>query len=111
MKRTKRYGGFRIGDRVKHEHFGTGVVTGYYCGCIFVDFDIRTDVDCPFAPNQLINLTSIEENIGKILEPAPLISEEINRLMGSICKILEYSPLPSPYTRDVYSTTNDFITL
>lgn len=138
MKRTRRYGGFRIGDRVKHKKFGKGVVEGYFNGCIFVWFDkFVTNGDyfgSTIAPNQLINLTRIEEN--KITDPLPLMREEtakklaelllksnedlINKraeesinLMAKdandvVSAIFAPDPLPSPYTRDVYTSSKDF---
>lgn len=68
MKRTKRYGGFRIGDRVypknkkdwrldegKVIHFQNGYVIAQFFDCGF------TNPVLPFMPNQLINLTRQQE--------------------------------------------------
>lgn len=129
MKRTKRYGGFLIGDRVKHKKFGKGVVEGYFNGCIFVWFDkfvMNGDYfGSSIAPNQLINLTRIEEEkVGRFLNKAinegvfeiPLTEEDAKDIIAK--KQQEYvkhfarkhfgDPLPSPYTRDVYTTTKDY---
>lgn len=156
MKRTKRYGGFLIGDRVKHKKYGKGVVDGYFNGCIFVWFDkfvMNGDYfGSSIAPNQLINLTRIEEENKKIIDPLPPMSEEtakeIEERFYSFCGKHNITPpkanfnpakeiddlkaardfvnealrqtelfisslnpladLPSPYIRDVYTSSKDF---
>ena len=156
MKRTKRYGGFRIGDRVKTKHdynIGEGEVVGMRDGYLLVKFIVLGNgvVDFAFMPNQLINLTRIEEE--KITDPLPLMREEtakeieerfiafcnknkitppkanfnpakeideLKAIRGFVAEALRQteiflspltpcgSPLPSPYTRDVYTTTKDY---
>lgn len=64
MKRTKRYGGFLVGDKVKAKGYDklNGEVVGFlngYLKCVFNEIAPRVEV--VFAPNQLINLTRIEE--------------------------------------------------
>lgn len=135
MKRTKRYGGFRIGDRIypknkKDWRLDEGKVIQLQDGKVFAQF-----YDCgfinpviAFMPNQLINLTRIEESKRKIIDPIPPISEESAKELDSILKRmgmeiwkpevhdimppqfkLDVKPnLPSPYTRDVYTSTKDY---
>lgn len=162
-KRTRRYGGFYIGDKIKHKKYGLGRVVGYLNGCIYAWFD-KFDRDSGYfgqaiAPNQLINLTRIEEEkkqkeysdkldkkINELFSPedgkelfkvltkddfmkgfnsatfedlttgtieereAKLwkLTERVAKLEMETANILTHDPLPSPYTRDVYTTTNDY---
>lgn len=67
MKRTKRYGGFLVGDRVRCQDLeAEGVVTGLTEGGCVVTFDIKAngeifEHDFFFLPRSLINLTRQEE--------------------------------------------------
>lgn len=167
MKRTKRYGGFLIGDRVKTKHdynIGNGEVVGMREGYLLVKFIVlgNSVLNFAFMPNQLINLTRQEEEFDKFLnegeieiplskEEAKEIEERLKRMemenwkpedhnimpytpfvdliTGTIeereaklwklkervaklemetANILTPDPLPSPYPRDVYTTTNDY---
>lgn len=175
MKRTKRYGGFRIGDKVRYKKTLTeGDVTGFTRGYVVVDFPIndRLTQIVSLMPNQLINLTRIEEESRKITDPLPPfpkdLAEEIDKRCEAYLKIInqddfmkDFKPtpfedllkkerlvpksemnerlkrqhnlsdklelkqseiflrklengwldskgLPSPYTRDVYSSSKDF---
>lgn len=64
-KRTKRYGGFLIGDKVKakdYDNLNNGEVVGFlngYLKCVFNEITPRVEV--VFAPNQLINITRLDE--------------------------------------------------
>lgn len=126
MKRTKRYGGFRIGDRVRvkgkqYKWLKEGVVkalTDGYCSVYFKENSelLSEPVHYCFMPNQLINLTRIEEQeqLKKMLNELEEISQrsvEIsNKTLESMKEWhrLTFPPFPSPYTRDVYTTTKDF---
>lgn len=101
MKRTKRYGGFLIGDRVEHKKFGKGVVEGYFNGCIFVWFDkfvMNGDYfGSSIAPNQLINLTRLKEIEEVISDKTNCIKEldaEIKRLNFSLSYKLKCKQCP-----------------
>lgn len=68
MKRTKRYGGFLVGDRVQRkdgvcEQLQPGVVVAMRLGRLtvqWVDLNGKTFKFC-YMPNQLVNLTRQEE--------------------------------------------------
>lgn len=171
-KRTKRYGGFRIGDRVYPKNkrdwrLDEGNVIQLQDGKVFAQF-----YDCGFTnpvvafmPNELINLTRIEEEkkqkeysdkidkkINELFSPEDgkrLLSvfsenkerkgvidynpdnlkpfedlfklsikererkiselkERVANLETDTANILNTDPLPFPYTRDVYTSTNDY---
>lgn len=67
MKRTKRYGGFLIGDRVRVKDTaktsckGSGRVIAYNGPMLVVESYPMKGMIHEFAPRQLINLTRIEE--------------------------------------------------
>lgn len=135
-KRTRRYGGFRIGDKVKAKGYDklNGEVVGFlngYLKCVFNEITPRVEV--VFAPNQLINLTRIEEN--KITDLLPPMSEEtakeLDERFDAIDEKNKRTPMviftnptrehwtkrfidellnefPSPYTRDVYTSSKDY---
>lgn len=167
-KRTKRYGEFRIGDKVQRKDglfkdLAFGVVTDMKCGFIYTKWtDLRgQDFISTYSPNQLINLTRIEEENRKITDPLPPfpkgLAEELNKRCERYLKIinqddfkptsfedfvtglinereeklrklaeqelcetygvefpikdnplLNLCPLPSPYTRDGYTSSKDF---
>lgn len=140
MKRTKRYGGFVVGDRVRPKHkmydsVGIGEVVGMTDGKLIVLFIVPSNgwmeegkFKSAFMPNQLVNLTRIEEENKKITDPMPpkadfnLAKEidELKAIRGFVAEALRQteiflSPLtpcgdslPSPYTRDIYTTTKDY---
>lgn len=68
MKRTKRYGGFLVGDRVQRKdglfkNLNPGIIIAMRLGRLtvqWVDLNHKTFKSC-FMPNQLINLTRQEE--------------------------------------------------
>lgn len=126
MKRTKRYGGFLVGDRVRVKDTaktsckGSGKVMGYNGAKIVVESYPMKGMIHEFMPNQLINLTRIEEKQKEIPELPPS-QEELNVIRGFVNEALRQteiflSPLtpcgdslPSPYTRDVYTFTKDYM--
>lgn len=67
MKRTKRYGGFLVGDKVRYKKCGfidiEGEVVGFCNGNIIMAFRGDLNNRLSFAPNQLINLTRQEEKM------------------------------------------------
>lgn len=102
MKRTKRYGGFRIGDRVRvkgkqYKWLKEGVVkalTDGYCSVYFKENSelLSEPVHYCFMPNQLINLTRIEEKKRRITDPLPPfpkgLAEELNKRCEGYLKII-----------------------
>lgn len=138
MKRTKRYGGFRIGDKVQRKDgkfikFQPALVIGFSNGYIRTHWTMNdgTYFESVFAPNQLINLTRIEEEEkeiddkikryknelkdinDEIEEDFRLIKDFVNEALRQteifLSPLTPYGdPLPSPYTRDVYTTTKDY---
>ena len=70
MKRTKRYGGFLVGDRVRYKNCGfidiEGEVVELKNGNIIMAQMGDIDSKLSFAPNQLINLTRQEEDKEKL---------------------------------------------
>ena len=131
-KRTKRYGGFLIGDRVRvktHPVLGEGKVVGYDDGYIkiyFADYDSHwqcDDKEFAFMPYQLINLTRQEEcernkklldeklkNQRDIQMALDFVNEALRQTELFLSPLSPYGdPLPSPYTRDVYCSTKDYV--
>lgn len=130
-KRTKRYGGFRIGDRVRvketrlskfgEELLGGNVIQLKYGMVMVESLDRLNHVFRSWhSPTQLINLTRIEEDFDKFLNEGeidiPLTEEDAKDIIAK--KQQEYvkhfarkyfgDPLPTPYTRDVYTSTKDY---
>lgn len=111
MVRTKRYGGFLVGDRVRVKDTaktsckGSGRVMGYNGAKIVVESYPMEGMIDEFMPNQLINLTRIEEKKMKEIPELPPINEgtakELNDKVREYIKILEYDPLknfkPTPF--------------
>lgn len=106
MKRTKRYGGFRIGDRVRTKHdynIGNGEVVGMRDGYLLVKFIVLGNGIMEFAvmPNRLINLTRIEE------EREAEIKERLKRMGFENWKTEDYDIMP-PNTPFPISPENMF---
>lgn len=113
-KRTKRYGGFLIGDKVRvkgkrYEWLKVGVVkalTDGYCSLYFKENSelLSEPVYYCFMPNQLINLTRIEEEDRKITDPLPplpkCLVEEINKRAEAFNKIINFKPQQLPFKFD-----------
>lgn len=82
-KRTKRYGGFLVGDRV---YYGTGFmkicgkVVDLRHGRIIVTFHSNPYEVFSFAPNELINLTRQEEERVITFSPSDLPDTPLNML-------------------------------
>lgn len=128
-KRTKRYGGFLIGDRVRVKDTaktsckGSGRVIAYNGPMLVVESYPMKGMIHEFAPRQLINLTRIEEEylVSKSLMNEKLKNQrDIEMARDFVDEALRQTeiflsplslcgdPLPSPYTRDVYTTTKDY---
>lgn len=71
-KRTKRYGGFLVGDRVKSKNGQLGTVKDMKKGNLIILFD-KCSAYIPLMPNQVINLTQKDE------ERLKEINEELDR--------------------------------
>lgn len=101
MIRTKRYGGFLVGDRVQRKDgvfnkLSSGMVTGMGHGFIYTKWtDLNgKDFGAIFSPNQLINLTRQEEDrIPKFPRLSDGLTEEIKARTKEYMKILEH-PIP-----------------
>lgn len=150
MKRTKRYGGFLIGDRVRprdnidNKYVGEATITQ-----LLKDGKVEVKLSKPiydeirdytyyylsYYPNQLINITMLDEQESNLriktqkarqmLKEANARQEKLSKIMLELDRLkvgyciqkneIEYkpyytfgNPLPSPYTRDVYTTTKDY---
>lgn len=100
QKRTKRYGGFLVGDKVLvkgkyYEWLKEGEITGLvdgYCSVYFTENTkmLGEPVVFAFMPNQLINLTRQEEEARKrviTFSPSDLPKEEesLTKLYDQLC--------------------------
>ena len=97
MKRTKRYGGFLVGDevitKVKYD-MGKGRVVDMRGGFLAVRFD--GGLELGFMPNQLINLTRFEDDeeyktqiVNKILSNVDdMVKSNVERL----CTLYPFKP-------------------
>ena len=98
MKRTKRYGGFLVGDRVQRkdgvfDKLQPGVVVAMRLGRLTVqweDLNGKTFKSC-FMPNQLINLTRRKEECWRHADPVRLPSDEsVQKLLKSMNEVTKY---------------------
>lgn len=96
MKRTKRYGGFLVGDRVKVKETakcsakGSGRVMAYNGAKIVVESYPMEGMIEEFMPNQLINLTRQEEEEQELHEKTqfPWTSKEKQKQIENIEELL-----------------------
>lgn len=98
MKRTKRYGGFLVGDKVQRKdglfkELQPGVVVAMRLGRLtvqWVDLNGKTFRFC-YMPNQLINLTRQEEENFRHADPVRLPSDEsVQKLLKSMKELNKY---------------------